>query len=62
MPVTPPDDPVTVSAKAPVVAAPVADRVTTLLAVAGFVPNVAVMPLGKPDTARLTLPLKPLKG
>ena len=51
-----------VTVKAPVVAVPAADRVKRLLAVAGFVPNVAVTPFGTPDAVRLTLPLKPLRG
>ena len=60
--VRPPDDPVMVTVNVPVVALPVADRVKRLLAVAGFVPNVALTPFGMPDTVRLTLPLKPLRG
>lgn len=46
----------------PVVAVPVAERVKMLLAVAGFVPNVALTPFGPPDAVKLTLPLKPLRG
>lgn len=57
-----PDVPVTVTVKEPVAAVPMAERVKTLLVVAGFVPNVALIPLGKPDAARVTLPLKPLRG
>lgn len=55
-----PDVPVTVAVKVPVVAVPIADTVKRLLAVAGFVPNVAPTPFGKPETERVTLPLKPL--
>jgi len=51
-----------VGVKEPVAAVPVADRVKRLLVVAGFVSNVALTPFGKPDTARLTLPLKPLRA
>lgn len=57
-----PDVPVMVGVKEPVAAVPVADRVKRLLVVAGFVSNVALTPFGKPDTARLTLPLKPLRA
>ena len=60
--VKPADVPVMVTVKVPVVAVPLADRVKRLLAVAGLVPNVALTPLGMPDTVRLTLPLKPLRG
>lgn len=48
--------------KVPLAAVPFAERVKRLLAVAGFVPNVAVTPFGTPDAVRLTLPLKPLRG
>ena len=34
-------------------------RVTTLVPVAGLVPKVAVTPLGRPDAARVTLPVNP---
>lgn len=57
-----PDVPVMVTVKVPVAAVPLADRVKTLLTVAGFVPNAALTPLGKPDAVRVTLPLKPLRG
>ena len=60
--VTPPEVPVTVTVKVPVVAVPVADKVRTLLAVAGFVPKTALTPLGQPEAVKLTLPLKPLRG
>lgn len=57
-----PDIPVTVTVEVPVAAVPLADRVKTLLAVAGFVPKVALTPLGKPDAVKLTLPLNPFRG
>lgn len=57
-----PDVPVTVTVKVPVVAVPAADSVKRLLAVEGFVPNVALTPFGTPDAAKVTLPLKPLRG
>lgn len=57
-----PDVPVMVTVKAPVVAVPLADRVKTLLAVAGFVPKAVLTPPGNPETDRFTLPLKPLRG
>lgn len=60
--VTPPDVPVTFTVNEPVVAVLVAERVKTLLVVAGFVPKVPPTPLGKPDAAKLTLPLKPLRA
>ena len=37
-----------------------AAKVSTLLPVAGLVPNVAVTPVGNPDAARVTLPLNGL--
>jgi len=46
----------------PVVAEPDAVRVKLLLDVAGLVPNVAVTPLGIPDTAKVTLLLNPFAG
>lgn len=60
--VKPPEVPVTVTVKMPVVAVPLADRVKTQLAVAGFVLKVGLTPFGKPEAVRLTLPLKPLRG
>ena len=47
---------VTVTGLAVAAAVPAAVRVSTLLAVAGLVPKVPVTPVGKPDTARFTLP------
>jgi hypothetical protein len=57
-----PDEPVTVTLTVPVVAVPVADRVKRLLVVAGFVPKMAVTPVGRPDTVKFTLPLNPFRG
>lgn len=54
-----PDVPVMVTVAGPVVALPLAVNVTTLVVVAGFVPNTAVTPVGKPVAASVTLPLKP---
>lgn len=39
-----------------------AARVRTLVFVAGFVPNVAVVPLPMPEAERVTLPVKPPEG
>ena len=55
-----PDVPVMVTVAVPVVAVLLAVSVRTLEPVVGFVPNAAVTPLGKPDAARVTLPLNPL--
>lgn len=60
--VKPPEVPVTVTVKVPVAAAPLAERVKRLLAVAGFVPKAGLTPPGNPETDRFTLPLKPLRG
>jgi len=57
--VSEPEVPVTVTVNAPVVAVLLAVRVSTLLLVVGLVPNEAVTPLGKPDAARITLPVNP---
>lgn len=54
-----PDVPVIVIAAEPVVAAQLAARVTTLLLVAGLVPNVAVTPVGKPVAVSVTAPVNP---
>ena len=56
-----PEVPVTVTVTAPTLAVPVAERVRRLLDVLGFVPKVAVTPVGRPDAAKLTLPLNPLR-
>jgi hypothetical protein len=57
--VLPPDVPVIVTIAGPVAAVPPAATVTTLLPVVGFVPNVAVTPLGRPDASSVTLPVNP---
>ena len=57
--VSEPEVPVTVTVNAPVVAVLLAVRVSMLLLVVGLVPNEAVTPLGKPDAARVTLPVNP---
>ena len=57
-----PDVPVMVTVNVPVAAVPLAERVKTLLAVAGFVPNVALTPPDKPDADKVTLPLNPFRG
>src|SRR5215469_17193354 len=54
-----PEVPVMVTVDVPVVAVLLAVNVTTLLPVVGLVPNDAVTPLGKPEAARVTLPVKP---
>lgn len=57
-----PDVPVTVTVKGPIVAVPVADRVNVLVLVAGFVPKLALIPLGRPDAVKFTALLNPFKG
>lgn len=54
-----PEVPVIVTVDVPATAVLLAANVTTLVAVAGLVPNVAVTPLGKPDAARVTAPVNP---
>jgi hypothetical protein len=54
-----PDVPVIVTVAAPVAALLVAVRVSVLLLVAEAGLNDAVTPLGRPEAARLTLPVKP---
>lgn len=54
-----PEVPVIVTVELPVVAVELAVRVSTLLPVVGFVPKAAVTPVGRPEAARVTLPLKP---
>ncbi len=46
----------------PVVAVPLAVNVKVLEAVAGFVPNAAVTPLGTPDADKVTPLAKPFDG
>lgn len=54
-----PEVPVTVTVDVPAVAVLLAVSVSTLLPLVGLVPNAAVTPLGKPDAARVTLPVNP---
>jgi hypothetical protein len=57
-----PDVPVMVTVTVPVVAVLLAARVNVLVVVAGFGLYDALTPLGRPDTDKLTLPLKPFCG
>jgi len=54
--------PVTVNVNVPSAAVLVADKVKRLLVVAGFVPKLALRPLGKPDATKFTLLLNPFRG
>jgi hypothetical protein len=54
-----PEVPVMVTVNVPGVAVLLALTVRTLLPVVGLVPNAAVTPVGKPDAARVTLPVEP---
>ena len=54
-----PDIPVMVTVDVPTVAELLAVSVSTLDALVGLVPKEAVTPLGKPEAARVTLPLNP---
>lgn len=54
-----PEVPVIVTVADPVVAVLLAVSVRTLVPVVGFVPNAAVTPLGRPEAARVTLPVNP---
>ena len=54
-----PEVPVSVSVAVPVLAVLLALSVNTLDVVAGFGLNDAVTPFGRPETAKLTFPLKP---
>ena len=51
-----------VTVTVPVVAVLLAVNVRELVLVAGFVPNVAVTPLGSVDVDSVTLPVKPFVG
>jgi hypothetical protein len=53
---------VIVTVAVPVLAAALAVNVSVLVDVAGFGVKDAVTPLGRPDAARLTLPLNPFAG
>ena len=57
-----PDVPVTVIVAVPVEADALAVKVRVLVDVAGFVPKLAVTPLGRPEAEKLTEPVKPLAG
>jgi hypothetical protein len=57
--VTLPEVPVMVTVDVPAVAELLAVSVSTLDAVVGLVPNEAVTPVGKPEAARVTLPVNP---
>jgi len=57
-----PDVPVMVAVTVPTVAALLAASVIVLVVVAGLGLNDAVMPLGRPEADKLTLPLKPFSG
>ncbi len=57
-----PEEPLMVTVTVPVCAVPVADRVKRLLVVAGFVPKLALTPVGSPVAVKFTLPLNPLRG
>ena len=57
-----PDVPVMLTVTAPVAAVLLAVSVNVLALAAGFGLNAAVTPLGRPDAAKLTLPLKPFCG
>ena len=57
-----PEVPVTVTVEVPMAAVPVADRVKRLDVVAGFVPKLALTPLGRPDTAKFTVLLNPFRA
>jgi hypothetical protein len=57
-----PEAPVMVTVTVPIAAVVLAVSVNVLVTVAGFGLKDAVTPLGKPDTDKLTLPLKPFCG
>ncbi len=57
--VRPPEVPLIVTVDVPTVAELLAVSVSTLDPVVGFVPKDAVTPLGRPNSARVTLPLNP---
>ena len=55
-----PEVPLMVIVEVPAAAVLLATNVTTLVPVVGLVPNVAVTPVGSPEAASVTLPLKGL--
>ena len=57
-----PQAPVMVTVKLPVAVAPLAERVNTLLEVAGFAPKVPLTPFGKPEAVKMTLLVRPFRG
>ncbi len=57
-----PDVPVIVTVAVPVVAVELAVKVTTLVEVVGFVPKLAVTPLGRPEAESVTDPVNPPEG
>lgn len=57
--VTVPEVPVIVTGNVPATAVLLAVNVTTLVPVVGLVPNVAFTPVGRPEAASVTLPVKP---
>jgi len=57
-----PEVPVMVTVAGPAVAEAPAVNVRTLVEVAGFVPNAAVTPVGRPVATSVTLPVNPLLG
>jgi len=57
-----PDVPVMVSVAVPILAELLATRVSTLLPTVGVGKKDAVTPLGRPETARFTLPTNPKRG
>ena len=57
-----PEPPLTVTVNVPWLAVSLTVNVNVLLDVAGFGLNVALTPLGNPETESVTWPLKPLDG
>jgi hypothetical protein len=58
--VSEPEVPLMVTVAAPTVAVELAVKVSTLVLVVGLVANAAVTPVGRPDAARVTLPVNGL--
>lgn len=57
--VSEPDVPVIVTVEVPAVTEPPAVKVTTLVEAVGLVAKLEVTPVGRPEAARVTLPVKP---